>query len=91
MRVVVVSGIWPPDPGGPASHAPALADFLSARGHQVEVVTTADSEPALRAYPVSWAARSSSRGGSGGTSGAGFGSTETRRGSSPQPRASRRR
>jgi glycosyltransferase involved in cell wall biosynthesis len=59
VRVVVVSGIWPPDPGGPASHAPALADFLSARGHQVEVVTTADSEPALRAYPVSWAARSS--------------------------------
>ena len=25
MRVVVVSGIWPPDVGGPASHAPALA------------------------------------------------------------------
>ena len=59
MRVVVVSGIWPPDPGGPASHAPTLADFLSERGHEVEVVTTADSEPASRAYPVSWAARSS--------------------------------
>ena len=42
VRVVVVSGIWPPDPGGPASHAPALADFLAARGHAVEVVTTAD-------------------------------------------------
>jgi glycosyltransferase involved in cell wall biosynthesis len=59
VRIVVVSGIWPPDPGGPASHAPALADFLSERGHQVEVVTTADSEPAPRPYPVSWAARSS--------------------------------
>ena len=45
MRVVVVSGIWPPDPGGPASHAPALADFLAARGHAVEVVTTADAQP----------------------------------------------
>ena len=31
VRVVVVSGIWPPDPGGPASHAPALADFLAER------------------------------------------------------------
>ena len=59
MRFVVVSGIWPPDPGGPASHAPALADFLSERGHQVEVVTTADSEPAPRPYPVAWAERSS--------------------------------
>ena len=59
MRVVVVSGIWPPDPGGPASHAPALADFLSDRGHRIEVVTTAGAEPEPRPYPVSWAARSS--------------------------------
>jgi glycosyltransferase involved in cell wall biosynthesis len=57
--VVVVSGIWPPDPGGPASHAPALADFLAERGHGVVVVTTADDEPAPRAYPVRWAARRS--------------------------------
>ncbi len=60
MKVVVVSGIWPPDPGGPASHAPALADFLVARGHTVEVVTTADGEPESRPYPVSWASRKSS-------------------------------
>ncbi len=59
MNVVVVSGIWPPDPGGPASHAPALADFLAERGHRVEVVTTAVSEPGARAYPVWWAERSS--------------------------------
>ena len=59
MKVAVVSGIWPPDPGGPASHAPALADFLAERGHAVEVVTTADSEPGTRPYPVKWAARSS--------------------------------
>jgi glycosyltransferase involved in cell wall biosynthesis len=59
VRVVVVSGIWPPDPGGPASHAPALADFLAERGHAVEVVTTASAEPARRAYPVSWAERPS--------------------------------
>jgi glycosyltransferase involved in cell wall biosynthesis len=59
VRVVVVSGIWPPDPGGPASHAPSLADFLAARGHGVEVVTTADAEPAALPYPVRWAPRRS--------------------------------
>ena len=58
MRVLVVSGIWPPDPGGPASHAPALADFLRLRGHTVEVVTTADAAPAPRDYPVHWVSRS---------------------------------
>ena len=52
MKVVVVSGIWPPDVGGPASHAPEVADFLHERGHQVEVVTTADAPPAQRAYRV---------------------------------------
>lgn len=52
MKVLVVSGIWPPDVGGPASHAPELADHLAARGHGVEVVTTADAPPAPRAYRV---------------------------------------
>jgi len=59
VNVVIVSGIWPPDSGGPASHAPALADFLADRGHEIEVVTTADSEPARRRYPVVWAERRS--------------------------------
>ena len=58
MRIVVVSGIWPPDPGGPASHAPALADFLADRGHVVEVVTTAMAPPAVRSYRVHWTSRS---------------------------------
>jgi glycosyltransferase involved in cell wall biosynthesis len=53
MRFLVVSGIWPPDVGGPASHAPDVADFLHARGHRVEVVTTACSPPEQRAYRVS--------------------------------------
>lgn len=55
-----MTGIWPPDPGGPASHAPALSEFLRSRGHEVHVVTTADSAPAARAYPVHWVARGSS-------------------------------
>lgn len=57
MRVLVVSGIWPPDAGGPASHASALADFLERRGHSVEVVTTAATPPPVRSYPVGWASR----------------------------------
>ena len=58
MRVVLVSGIWPPDVGGPASHAPALAAALVARGHEVEVVTTADTRPAPAGFPIRWARRS---------------------------------
>jgi glycosyltransferase involved in cell wall biosynthesis len=55
--VLIVSGIWPPDVGGPASHAPELADFLVRGGHAVEVVTTADAAPASRPYQVRWVSR----------------------------------
>ena len=58
MRVLIVSGIWPPDVGGPASHAPDVADFLRSRGHDIEIVTTADAAPAPRDYPVLWVPRS---------------------------------
>jgi glycosyltransferase involved in cell wall biosynthesis len=62
VKVLIVSGIWPPDVGGPASHAPEVASFLQARGHDVEVVTTADAPPAPRAYPVRAVPRSYPRG-----------------------------
>jgi glycosyltransferase involved in cell wall biosynthesis len=55
--VLVVSGIWPPDVGGPASHAPDVARFLVGRTHEVEVVTTATAPPAPQPYPVHWASR----------------------------------
>jgi glycosyltransferase involved in cell wall biosynthesis len=54
---VIVSGIWPPDVGGPASHAPALAGWLAARGHEVAAVTTAARQPAEEPYPVHWVSR----------------------------------
>ena len=57
MKVLVVSGIWPPDVGGPASHAPEVAGFLRSRGHDVEVVVTAARAPAPQAYPVHWTSR----------------------------------
>jgi glycosyltransferase involved in cell wall biosynthesis len=58
MKILVVSGIWPPDVGGPASHAPQAADELTARGHDVEVVTTASRAPEPRGYPVRYVSRS---------------------------------
>ena len=57
MRVLIVSGIWPPDVGGPASHSPELAARLHSRGHEVEVLTTAEAAPAAEAYPVQWVGR----------------------------------
>jgi glycosyltransferase involved in cell wall biosynthesis len=57
VKILVVSGIWPPDVGGPASHAPDVARFLVGRGHEVEVVTTASSAPAPDDFPVRWVSR----------------------------------
>ena len=57
MNVLVVTGIWPPDVGGPATHAPDVARFLHARGWRVEVVTTAAAAPAPEVYPVLWVSR----------------------------------
>src|SRR5262249_41414548 len=58
VNVLVVSGIWPPDVGGPATHAPEVADVLAGRGHRVVVLTTASEQPAERADPVRWVSRS---------------------------------
>ncbi|HEY8703615.1 MAG TPA: glycosyltransferase family 4 protein [Gaiellaceae bacterium] len=57
MRVLVVSGIWPPDVGGPASHAPDIAEYLVRCGHGVEAVVTASAPPEPRPYPVHWVRR----------------------------------
>jgi glycosyltransferase involved in cell wall biosynthesis len=62
VKVVVVSGIWPPDVGGPASHAPEVAAELVSRGHEVEVVTNADVAPAVQRYSVHWVSRRLPRG-----------------------------
>jgi len=42
VRVVVVSGIFPPDIGGPATHAADLAAELRERGHGVRVLSLWD-------------------------------------------------
>jgi glycosyltransferase involved in cell wall biosynthesis len=52
MRIVFLTGIWPPDVGGPATHGPDFARFLRDRGHDVRVVTMGDDEPTERPVPV---------------------------------------
>lgn len=42
MKVVILSGIFPPDIGGPATHAADLVEELVDRGHQVRVLTLGD-------------------------------------------------
>ncbi len=48
MRVVFLTGIWPPDVGGPATHGPDFARFLVGRGHDVTVVTMGEGDPTER-------------------------------------------
>jgi glycosyltransferase involved in cell wall biosynthesis len=57
MRIVLLTGIWPPDVGGPATHGLDLAVFLRDRGHDVRVVTMADGEPTERPVSVDTVAR----------------------------------
>ena len=52
MRIAFLTGIWPPDVGGPATHGPDFAAFLTGRGHTVRVVTMGDGEPAVRPCEV---------------------------------------
>ena len=39
MKILLVSGIYPPDVGGPANFIPKLAEYLSRSGHNPTVIT----------------------------------------------------
>ena len=43
MNILVITGIFPPDIGGPATYVPAIGSELAMRGHKVTVVTLSDS------------------------------------------------
>lgn len=56
MKICIVTGIFPPDIGGPATYLAHLSRALSESGHRVNVVTYAD-EPKrtpgpVRVYPI---------------------------------------
>ncbi len=38
MKIVLATGIYPPDIGGPATYSSALAEQLHAKGHDVTVI-----------------------------------------------------
>jgi glycosyltransferase involved in cell wall biosynthesis len=57
VRVLLVTGIWPPDVGGPATHGPDFARFLLERGHGVRAVTMSDGEPSERPCRVDTVSR----------------------------------
>ncbi len=59
LRIAIVTGIYPPDIGGPATHAHELATELRERGFEVTVVTLSDGLRSTRlpefvAYPRRW-------------------------------------
>ena len=39
MRILIVTGIFEPESGGPAIYAPKIAGKLAGAGHQVSVLT----------------------------------------------------
>lgn len=59
MRVLIVTGIYPPDIGGPATHSDDVRRALVERGHEVTVVTLTDEprpehDGAVVKLPRSW-------------------------------------
>lgn len=48
IRVLVISGIYPPDIGGPATHAADLVAELRERGHQVFVLSLTEERERVR-------------------------------------------
>jgi len=42
VRLLIITGIFPPDIGGPATYVPQIATGLTERGHKVMVVTLSD-------------------------------------------------
>lgn len=52
MNILIITGIFPPDIGGPATYVPAVAASLNARGHDVRVITLSDTpETGFSAHP----------------------------------------
>ena len=53
MRILLISNLFPPDIGGPATHISRLASELYARGHRVRVIVCADNPRISSSEPYS--------------------------------------
>ncbi len=42
LRILLITGIFPPDIGGPATYVPRIASALTKRGHEITAVTLSD-------------------------------------------------
>ena len=42
MKILIVTGIYPPDIGGPANFTPQFSEFLTKNGHSIQVLTLSD-------------------------------------------------
>ena len=45
MKILICTGIFPPEVGGPATYTRKLAEALVQRGHSVQVVTYSNDKP----------------------------------------------
>src|SRR5690554_11671 len=52
MRIFVATGIFHPEPGGPATYLHRLLPAVQARGHTVRVLTFGDATGGDYPYPV---------------------------------------
>jgi glycosyltransferase involved in cell wall biosynthesis len=55
MKILMITGIFPPDIGGPATYVPTMARELVKRGHNVAAVTLSDTlghDDRLYGFPV---------------------------------------
>ena len=52
MKILIATGIFPPEIGGPATYVPFIAGELVRRGHAVRVVTYGSRSRGQLAYPV---------------------------------------
>jgi glycosyltransferase involved in cell wall biosynthesis len=50
MKITLITGIYPPDIGGPATFVPQLAAELQARGHVVQALSLRSSNQSKRQY-----------------------------------------
>src|SRR3989338_4511748 len=57
MKIVLATGIYPPEIGGPATYVRALAERLHAKGEKVSVIAYGKTLPSIEAFSVTRVSR----------------------------------